>query len=231
LRAVKTLRDKVEHLIIGPADRRWSPLFQACCLNYDKVLRELFGEQLTLSNELSLALQFAKPNIEQLGPIGQYALSPEIEAIDAELVDGLSDEQKNSVEFQFRVIYTLDSASKSQSHFHFVNPSSAEGKEIHNVLLRKVSGDSLYPYKPKAAAEEVTRRAGHKFSTTDHTKAWRLFKARPKNHALQPEQTDKKFCLYHAAHGDYTYSEAWTEMLVDAVRDEETPKAIREVNL
>lgn len=231
LRAVKTLRDKVEHLILGQADRRWSPIFQACCLNYDKAIRELFGEQLTLSNELSFALQFAKPNIEQLGPIGGYALPPDIEAIDAQLLAGLSDEEQNSIEFQFRVVYTLDSASKSQSHYQFVNPASAEGKDIHNVLLRKVSGDSLYPYKPTVAAEEVARRTGQKFSTTDHTKAWRLFKARPKNKAAQPEQTDKKYCLYHTAHGDYTYSEEWVGMLVEAVGDGERLKAIRAVNL
>lgn len=231
LRAIKTLRDKVEHLMLGQADRRWSPIFQACCLNYDKAIRNLFGEQLTLSNELSFALQFAKPNIEQLIPIGEYALPPDIEAINAELLAGLTDEQKNSTEFQFRVIYTLDSASKSQSHYQFVNPTSAEGKDIHNVLIRKVSGDSLYPYKPAAVAKEVAIRSGKKFSSSDHTKAWRLFKARPKKLAAQPEQTDKKYCLYHAAHGDYTYSEDWVEMLVEAVGDVERLRAIRAVNL
>lgn len=231
LRAMKVLRDKVEHLVLGQADRKWSPIFQACCLNYDKVIRELFGESLTLSNELSFALQFAKPNIEQLGPIGDFAIPAEIEAIDAQLVDGLTDEEQGSIEFQFRVVYTLDSASKSQSHFQFVSPDSAEGKDIHNVLLRKVPADALYPFKPTAAAAEVSRRSGQKFTTTDHTKAWRLFKARPKNNVAQPEQTDKKYCLYHAAHGDYTYSEEWIEMLVEAAGDPERLRAIRAVNL
>ncbi len=97
LRAMKILRDKVEHLILGQADRRWSPLFQACCLNYDRAIQDLFGEQLTLSNELSLALQFAKPNIEQLASTNSYELPPDIEALDAMLLDGLSESDKNSI--------------------------------------------------------------------------------------------------------------------------------------
>jgi hypothetical protein len=136
LRAMQILRDKVEHLILGRADLKWSPIFQACCLNFDKALCKLFGTQLTLSNELSIALQFAKINIEQLALVGKYEVPAHIAAIDAQITEGMTPEQLNSIEFQFRVIYTLDAASKTQAHFQFVNPESAEGKEIHNVLSR-----------------------------------------------------------------------------------------------
>merc|ERR1711974_158442 len=214
---MKILRDKVEHLILGQADRRWSPLFQACCLNFDRAIRDLFGEQLTLSNELSLALQFSKPSIEQLAPTNNYELSPDIEAVDAMLLEGLSESDRNSIEFQFRVVYTLDAASKSHAHFQFVNPLSAEGKEIHNVLSRRVSGDSFYPHKPGKIPAVVRKETGQAFTTTDHTKAWRLFKARPRTGAAKPENTDKRYCLYHPTHGYYTYSDEWISMLVEVV--------------
>lgn len=38
LRALNTLRDKVEHHLLGKADQKWLGIFQACCLNFDKAL-------------------------------------------------------------------------------------------------------------------------------------------------------------------------------------------------
>ena len=61
----------------------------------------------------------------------------------------MTEEQLNNIEFQFRVIYTLDAASKSKAHIQFVTPDSAEGKEIHNVLSRK---SSLTTYTPTSLA-------------------------------------------------------------------------------
>lgn len=230
LRAMKTLRDQVEHLILGPADKKWLTFFQACCLNFDKTLCELFGEKLSLSNDLSLALQFAKMNIEQLAIVNSHNLSPEIQAIDAQIMDGMTEEQINNTEFQFRVIYTLDAASKSHAHFQFVNPDSAAGKQIHNVLTKKVIADDLYPHKPAAVAKLVADKTGIKFTSNDHTKAWNFLKIRPKKGSPQPENTNKTFCIYHAAHNDYTYSSAWIDKLVEEIADDEKLRAIRAFN-
>ena len=66
LRALKIIRDDVEHKLLGRSDRKWQGLFQACCLNFDKALCDLFGNQLTLANELSFALQFTRMDVEQI---------------------------------------------------------------------------------------------------------------------------------------------------------------------
>lgn len=68
LRALKILRDKVEHHLLGKGDIKWLGLFQACCLNFDNVTCEFFGSRLTLAADLAFALQFARPNL------GDYAL-------------------------------------------------------------------------------------------------------------------------------------------------------------
>jgi hypothetical protein len=38
LLSLKTIRDDVEHKTLGRSDVKWLPLFQACCLNFDKML-------------------------------------------------------------------------------------------------------------------------------------------------------------------------------------------------
>ncbi len=231
LRALKIIRDDVEHKLLGKGDTKWLSLFQACCLNFNKALCEFFGEELSLANNLSFALQFVRMDVEQLATLNRYEIPPHIEATDARLAEELTDEQRADLEYQFRVVYTLDAASKSRSHFEFVRPESDEGKEIKNVLVQYKAADHLYPHKPAQVCKLVRKRSKKQFNLHNHTQAWRLFKVRPRAGAKQPENTDKDYCIYHAAHSDYTYSEKWVDRLVEAVADEKTLAAVKAVKL
>ncbi len=231
LRALKVLRDKVEHHLLGRADQQWLGIFQACCLNFDKALCQLFGKELTLASDLSFALQFASMNLEQVTTLNQYELPPDFNAIDALITDGMTPEQLNDIEFQFQVVYTLSAASKSKAHIQFVNPVSAEGKEIHNVLAKKVISDDLYPLKPGKVVEQVVTKTKKHFTLHTHLQAMRYFEVRPKNGAPQPENTDKTYCIYHPVYKAYTYSSKWVEKLVPAVSDPEIYEKIKAVKL
>lgn len=231
LRALKILRDKVEHHLLGRADQKWLGLFQACCLNFDKALCDLFGKELTLASELSFALQFANMNLEQVTTLNQYELPPDINAIDALITDGMTPEQLNNIEFQFQVVYTLSAAPKSKAHIQFVNPESAEGKEIHNVLAKKVISDDFYPLKPGKVVKQVAAKTKKHFTSHTHQQAIRYFNVRPKNGAPQPENTDKTHCVYHPVYKAYAYSPEWVETLVAAVTDPAVYAKIKAVKL
>jgi hypothetical protein len=231
LRALKTIRDDVEHKLLGKSDVKWQSLFQATCLNFDKIMCDLYGQQLTLANELSFALQFARMNIDQLSTLNKFEVPENIEAIDARLHGNLTEEQMNDLEYQFRVIYTLDAASKGRAHFEFLRPDSAEGKEVRNILVNYKPSDHLYPHKPNIVCKLVKDRSGKNFTTSNHTQAWHLFKVRPSGRSKNPEETDKQFCIYHAAHRDYTYSDAWIDRLVEEVQDDQKFEKIKSVKL
>ena len=55
LLSLKTIRDDVEHKMLGRSDVKWLPLFQASCLNFDKMLVAWFGQRLTLQQELAVS--------------------------------------------------------------------------------------------------------------------------------------------------------------------------------
>ena len=93
LTTMKEIRDEVEHLILRRADLKWSPLFQACCLNFDEFLVRQFGERLSLQKELSLALQFAKMDVDQITSLQKFDIPEEIEALDARLQRHMSEEE------------------------------------------------------------------------------------------------------------------------------------------
>ena len=231
LRAMKTIRDDVEHKLLGKGDTKWYSLFQACCLNFDKALREFFGDRLTLANDLAFALQFARMDVEQLSTLNKYEIPPHIEAIDAGLDERLTDEQRADLEYQFRVVYTLDAASKGRAHFEFFRPESAEGKEIRNVLVQYKAADHLYPHKPSHVCKIVKERTGKTFTSHTHRQAWVLLKVRPAGDAKQRENTIKEYCIFHPAHNDYTYSDKWIDRLVDEVTDDQKFAQIKAVKL
>ncbi len=221
IRALKILRDEVEHKLLGRADTKWLGLFQACCLNFDKAICDLFGSRITLTHDLSFAIQFTKMDLEQLATLNRYEIPAHIDAVDARLTEGMTEAQIADLEYQFRVVYTLDAVTKSRAHFQFVQPDSAEGKDIRNVLVQHRLADHLYPHKPGNVVSLIHEKTGKGFSLHNHTQAWRKFGARPQQGAAQPENTKRDFCVYHAAHKDYTYSDQWVEHLVAEVNDEQ----------
>ena len=227
LESLKEIRDAVEHKLLGKSDGTWLPLFQACCLNFDKAICDLFGDELSLQNDLAFALQFAKLNIDQIATVQKYEVPEHIVALDARLREGKTDDGLDDLEYRFRVVYTLDRATKSQSHIKFVHPGSEEGEKIRNILIKQKPADELYPHKPGKVCEFVSQRSEKRFTSHNHTQAWRKYKARPRSGVAKPDATNREYCIYHAAHGDYTYSDSWVEFLVDKISTEDGFAEIR----
>ena len=212
--ALKTIRDEVEHKMLGRSDVKWLSLFQACCLNFDKTLVAWFGAQLTLQQEIGVALQFGKLELEQMAQLSAYDVPPNITALDALLKKDMTDEQLEDLEYQFRVVYTFDSASKGKAHIQFLSPDSAEGKSVQNVLQKFKIADELYRYKPGDVVKIVRKATAQSFTMSDHTLAWQKHKARPSTDSKTPEKTNRDYCIYHPAHKDYTYNDKWIALLV-----------------
>lgn len=231
IKAIKTLRDKAEHHLLGKADLQWLGIFQACCLNFDHAICEMFGEKLTLANDLSFALQFSKMTFDHVLQINQHEIPSNIASVDALLTKDMTYDQINDIEFQFKVVYTLSSASKSKAHTQFIKPDSAAGKEIHNVLTKNVAADEMYPHKPGVVVKLVAAKTKKKFTQHTHQQALRKYCVRPKPKSPKPGATDKKYCIYHPAHTDYTYSEAWVEFLIAMMADEKECAAIQSYKL
>jgi hypothetical protein len=157
LLSLKTIRDDVEHKMLDRSDVKWLPLFQACCLNFDKMLVAWFGPRLTLQHELAAALQFGKLDLEQMAQVTAYDVPPNITALDALLKKDMKDEDLDDLEYQFRVVYTFDGA-KGKAHIQFLSPDSDEGKTVHNVLQKFKIADELYRYKPGDVVKLVKKR-------------------------------------------------------------------------
>lgn len=191
LLSLKAIRDEVEHKMLGRSDTKWLPLFQACCLNFDKTLVNLFGTRVSLQSDLSIALQFGKLELEQAAQVSAYDIPPNITALDALLKKDMKEEELEDLEYRFKVVYTFDSASKGTAHIQFLSPDFAEGKKVQNVLQKFKIADELYQYKPSDVAKIVRKATGKHFSMNDHTRAWQERKVRPPSRAKSPDKTNR----------------------------------------
>lgn len=116
LHALKKIRDDVEHLLLRRSDLKFLSIFQACCLNFDKAICELFGEEKTLKHELSFSLQFAKLNFDQMNELQKFDVPEAIETLDKEIEQELGDDRLGDLEYRFRVVYTFENSTKSKAH-------------------------------------------------------------------------------------------------------------------
>ena len=98
---------------------------------------------------------------------------------------------------------------------------------VHNILEKRVIADDDYPYKPSLAAKKIAEKSGKKFSSHNHTQAWRRYKVRPNSTAKQKHQTNKDFCIFHKSHGDYTYNEAWIDFVVEKIASDDEFTALK----
>lgn len=231
LNALKKIRDEVEHTLLRRADQTFASIFQACCLNFDSVLCELFGEETTLKHELSFSLQFARVGFDQVTELAKYDIPEQIAALDKSIDEDIGEDRTSDLEFRFRVVYTFENSTKSKAHLKFVHPNDDGAEEIKNVLIKKEISDKLYPHKPSVATTRIAEKAGKTFNSRNHTQAWRKFDVRPRNGVAQPENTNPDYCIYHVAHADYTYSDKWIDFVVSFIADDQNYQELKAFTL
>ena len=211
------IRDKVEHRMMADSDILWTSLFQATCMNYNNFLKINFWESLAI-DDIGYSLQFSKLSKDQLGSVQGHDIPQEINVLNAKMIERAKELGiEEDYGYRMRLILTYTSSGPSDSYIKFISPESAEGKEIAEILVKERPADDLYPYKPKDVCEKVKQITGRRFTLYDHTQMWKKYKVRPPSGSQNPNHTNKNFCIYHQAHKDYTYNDAWVDFIAKEI--------------
>ncbi len=166
LRKLIKIRDAVEHTYFVGGEECFGALFQACCINFDKHMTEWFGQHISLSEKLSLALQFVRLQKAQIIEIEKSDLPEKIRAISKEIQDS---NFATDNAFQLKVYYTTEATSKTNADLHKLLSSEsgvATGKEV----IKKVSREKITQ---KQLLELVHEKGFKKFTSTDHINFWK----------------------------------------------------------
>jgi hypothetical protein len=69
--------------------------------------------------------------------------------------------------------------------------------------------------KIKRAGKEVS-----KFTSDTHTRCWKKYKVRPRGGSANPQATNPQYCVYDKLNGNYGYTPAWVEFLIEKLKND-----------
>lgn len=168
------IRHEIEHQMTRRLDQTISAKLQACCLNFNREIKALFGDRYGLEDELSFALQFSSMASEQRNQLLQEIdLPAHIVAMQTSFEEALTDEQIKDPSYSYRVAFvqrSVNSKGKADEVIEFVKADSAEGQEINRVLLKETEKKK---FKPIDIIRLMQQEGYVRFRQHDHTQLWK----------------------------------------------------------
>ena len=99
------MRNEIEHHQSAGTDEQFSGRYLACCLNYERYICNLFGEQYSLDTAVALTLQFRDFTNATLPEEATTPLPSNVAKYLHEFDAKLSDEEMKSQYFRRRFIF------------------------------------------------------------------------------------------------------------------------------
>jgi hypothetical protein len=207
------LRNEITHHMSPELDQYVSARYQACCLNYNRYIKELFGDRYGIDQHLSYSLQFQNLSREQLSAPEDVALPPNVRSFIARFDNELSPEDLNSDHFAYRMLFVpklVGKAGQADEVIEFLKPDSEIAKSINRdyFAFKEVERPK---YRPSHVVATMQEEGFAHFTITRHTELWQELGAKDpaKGFGVMVEGTwywysrwvDKvrEHCIQHAA--------------------------------
>lgn len=194
LRFLIGIRHEIEHQMTSKIDASFSAKFQACCLNYNDLVKKLFGEAAGIDRHLAFSLQFSSVSKNQVDLLSaRPELPANIEAFVKDFESTLTEDQYNSQKFAYRVFFVAKTANRkgqADEVIEFVKPDSeiAKSANISYAMIRETERPKYLPSKIVAIMQEEGFIG---FKTHLHTEFWQAQDAKnlAKGFGVQVEKT------------------------------------------
>ncbi len=175
------LRHEIEHQMTLRLDTYLSGRYQACCLNYNRYLKELFGEQYGLDAHLTYSLQLVELSRDQVEVLAAAEEIPErLRAYIADFDGQLTQDEFNSPQYSYRLLFTqklTGKAGQADQVIEFISPSSELAQQIDKQYWVQKEVE-----KPKYLRKDVLRLMHEEgyigFGPHQHTLLWKSLDAK-----------------------------------------------------
>jgi hypothetical protein len=175
------LRHEIEHQMTTRIDDYLSARFQACCLNFNRYIKELFGSDMGIDRYLSFSLQFSSIPEPQARQLQQYSDLPDnISSYIINFDDAIPDEEYNDYRYSFRVMYIpkiVNKKGQADKVIEFIPADSPEAQGLNKEYTLIKDRE-----KPKFIASEIVNRMKEKrfnnFTMYQHTLLWKSLEAK-----------------------------------------------------
>jgi len=173
------LRNEIEHRSTSRIDDAVSTHLQACCVNFNEVIKEMFGAQYGLERRLPIALQFMTFSSDQRAVLKRARSLPRnIETMMDAFTQRLTLQEQNDPNFAYRVNFAPVLANKPGGadevvEFRKGSPDDADSKSI--AYLKDVDKRK---YRPGQIVKMMKGEGYADFETKHHTRLWQDLNAR-----------------------------------------------------
>jgi len=174
------LRNEIEHKMCPELDNYLSARYQACCMNYNDYLKQLFGSKYGIDQFMTYALQFAQLSEEQITPAREEDIPHNVKAYVTRFDDQLTERELNSPRFAYRLIFVRKLAGKpgqADRVIEFVKSDSGLAQTINKKywVLKEVERPK---YLPGQIVQRMQKEGFVGFSMHHHTQLWKKMDGR-----------------------------------------------------
>jgi hypothetical protein len=180
LRFLIGLRDEITHHMSPVVDQYVSARYQACCLNYNRYIKELFGERHGIDQHLTYSLQLQSMSREQLTAPSESDLPPAVSSYIAKFDDDLSADELNSERFAYRMLFVprlVGKPGQADEVIEFIKADSDVARSVNKdyVAFKEVERPKFLP----GQIAGLMREEGYsEFKTHHHTALWQSMDAK-----------------------------------------------------
>lgn len=175
------LRHEVEHQMTTKIDEYLSARFQACCLNYNTYIKNLFGDEYGIDQHLSFSLQFSTIKEDHATQLRSFTdLPANISAFINDFDDTLSDEEFNDIKYSYRVLYVPKSVNKkgqADKVIEFIPADSPEAQGLNKEYVL-VKEREKKKYLPSDIYGAMQTKGFKKFNSHHHALLWKKLDAK-----------------------------------------------------
>lgn len=177
------IRHEVEHQMTTRIDDQLSAKFQAAALNFNTVIKKLFGVKHSLDTEQAFSIQFSgidEGTAKDL--LAQPDLPQHIRSFVVQFESGLSQEEYDDPRFSYRVAFirkTTSSKTAADRVVQFVPAGTEAATEINKVFLKETE---KVKYRPGTIVKQMKAEGFTKFGMTQHTDLWKSRDAKNAKH-------------------------------------------------
>lgn len=166
------IRNEIEHEKTSNIDAAISAKLQQCCLNYNRVIKEIVGERYGLDQKLSLAIQFLYIDpIEQTEFSSMDMLPSQVSSFITRFEDNMDHNQYNDPHYACRIVmFRKNENNKSNADVlcEVVKPNSTLEDRINTIFKDRERPKFL----PSKIVKLVKNEGYTKFNLHKHTKLW-----------------------------------------------------------
>ena len=168
------LRDEITHHMSPALDQFASARYQACCLNFNRYVKELFGDRFGIDQHLTYSLQLQSLSRDQMASPTEADLPPNVRSFITRFDSELTTDEINSDSFAYRMLFVpklVGKRGKADEVIEFVKADSEVAQSVNRDYLTFKEVERR-KYRPTHIVDLIQGEGYARFNIHDHTLLW-----------------------------------------------------------